>query len=137
MTKSNFISKAICAFFALLFMCSAVTMAPATAKADELPEIMPCYTTIDSYSRSIVISGVTAYCNARLSAQTSTSLKIEMQLQKKSGSTYSTVKTWTKTGTGTSLYDSQTKTINVLSDYRLRVAFTAGKENIVVFSYAQ
>lgn len=136
MTKTGFKSKVVCAFLALLFMCSAVTMAPATAKAEELPEIMPCYTTIDTYSRSIVISGITAHCSAMLTAETSTSLKIVMQLQKKSGSTYSTVKTWTKTGTGTSLSNSQSKTINLLNDYRLRVAFTAGEETVVVFSYA-
>ena len=136
MTKTGFKSKVVCAFLALLFMCSTVTMAPATAKAEELPEIMPCYTTIDTYSRSIVISGITAHCSAMLTAETSTSLKIVMQLQKKSGSTYSTVKTWTKTGTGTSISDSQSKTISLLYDYRLRVAFTAGKETVVVFSYA-
>lgn len=135
MTKTNFKSKVVCAFLALLFMCSAVTMSPATAKAEEMPEIMPCFSTISSYSKSIVISGVKAYCTAVLSSQKSTSLKIVMQLQKESGSTYSTVATWTKSGSGISLSNSQSKTINVLNDYRLRIEFTAGSEKIIVFAY--
>jgi len=89
------------------------------------------YSVISSDTYKIRISGITATCSASLSASYSTSLTIKMELQKKKSGTYSTIKTWTTSRTGTSVGIEETRTINPLSTYRLKVTFTAGSETIV------
>ena len=76
---------------------------------------------------SIPTSG-DAICYAKLTCQTSKSLKIEMSLQKKNGSTWTTIKTWTKNDTsGITLSLSETKSLSSGS-YRLKTKFTCGNE---------
>lgn len=92
------------------------------------------YKVISSHSSGVHISGVTAYCVADLCAMYSTNLSITMELQKLSSGSYSTIKTWTDSRTGTSLGLEGTRLINVLSTYRLKTTFTAGNETVVVYS---
>lgn len=61
--------------------------------------------------------------------------KIKMELQKEKSKTYETVETWTNSKTGTVLAMSESRNINVLCKYRLKVTFTAGKETEVVYKY--
>ena len=98
-------------------------------------EIIYRFDVIGSTSTSLTISGITAQCSATLGAKYSTTLKIKMELQKKSSGTYSTVKTWTKTDSGTLTAISGSKVINPLSTYRLKVTFTAGSETHVTYKY--
>lgn len=98
-------------------------------------EIQPRMTYINSANPSFTIKGVKAYAAAAMTAKKSTSLKIEMQLQKKSGDSYSPDTTWTATGSGTSLSISKDKTINPLSSWRLMVRFEAGNETMTKFLY--
>ncbi len=89
-----------------------------------------------SSTSSIEISGISAECKAFMQSKQSLSLTITMELQKESGGTYSTVKTWTATGTGLTLSSSESRLINVLSTYRLKTTFTAGSESVVQYRYA-
>ena len=59
----------------------------------------------------------------------------EMELQKEKSKSYETVETWTSSKTGTLLAMSESRNINVLCNYRLKVTFTAGKETEVVYKY--
>lgn len=98
-------------------------------------EITPRYTTISYTTVYFEINGIKANCSASVAADKSTSLKIKMEIQKKSSGTYSTVETWTTSKTGTSLFLSESRLINVLYDYRLKVTFTAGTETATVYKY--
>lgn len=136
MVTTNNKLKRLSFLLALLCICSCCAISqPVTAKAATPDEIMPLYTTINSARASIVISGIKATCSATLTSQRTTSLKIKMELQKKKSGVYSTVETWTKSKTDTSISDSHTRNINILYDYRLKATFTAGSETIVIYAY--
>lgn len=89
------------------------------------------YSVISMNTGALRISGITAKCNASLTASYSTTVSIKMELQKKKSGAYETVKTWSDSRTGTTISLSGSRTINVLSTYRLKVTFTAGNETIV------
>ena len=127
--------KIISVIMALLMALSAGTVVYAETDDSSDTEIVYRYSTIGSTGILLEISGLTATCGATLSAQYSTSLKIKMELQKKSGDTYSTVKTWTKSATGTGTTLSGSKIINPLSTYRLKVTYTAGSEKVTRYKY--
>lgn len=93
------------------------------------------YQVIATHTSGINIIGLSAECNASMGAQYSTSLSITMELQKLSSGSYSTIKTWTKSKTGTSIELEGSKVVNILNSYRLKTTFTAGNETVVVFSY--
>ncbi len=93
------------------------------------------FTTISSVSGSIVKSGITVTCRAKLKAKYSTSLKIVMVLQKDTSSGWTNVKTWTTTGTGTNLDIEESRAINILYTYRLKVTYTADSENYTTYYY--
>jgi hypothetical protein len=119
--------------FVSLFSTSAIAKAETETNDDN--EILLRYSTIAITSTSFSISGVKATCTASLKPQYSTNLKIVMELQKKKSSGYETVETWTSSTTGISLSTSKSRTINVLSTYRLKVTYTAGSETTVVYKY--
>lgn len=129
MTEVKTGKKLLCLLLSLVcvFSCFAST-STVMAQDDTDPEITPYFTTIGVLSYNFDISGVTAKCTASMSAKTSTNLKIVIELQKLSSGSYSTVGSWTATRTGTSLGLEKSKVINVFSDYRMRVTFTAGSE---------
>ncbi len=93
------------------------------------------FTTISSANAQISKSGLTVTCNATLKAKYSTSLKITMVLQKNSSGSWSDVKTWTKTGSGTSLSAEESRVINILYTYRLKVTFKADSETYTTYAY--
>ena len=102
--------------------------------ADEV--IAMRYNTISSTSSSITISGVTATCTGRVYAQYSTYLRVQLELQKYSSGSYSTIQTWAAVKqSGISLGKEGSKTINPASSYRLKATFTAGGETAVVYRY--
>lgn len=95
----------------------------------------PYYVNILSTTADLTISGIKATCTASLKSKSSMKLSIKMELQKEKSSGYETVETWTASKTGTSLSMSESRLINALSDYRLKVTFTAGSETQVVYRY--
>lgn len=133
MIKKRF-SKLLCIVLAVFTVFSSAI--PASATVIEENVAVPYYTTIGTTSYAVSISGITASCRASITSKTSTTLKIVMELQKKGSSGYSTVKTWSDSRTGTTLAVSGSKTINILSTYRLKVTFTAGSETKVYYDYA-
>lgn len=118
-----------------VFSCFAST-ATVMAQDDTDPEITPYFTTIGTLSYNFDISGITATCDAALTSKTSTNLKIVIELQKLSSGSYSTVDSWTATRKGTALGLEKSKVINVFSDYRMKVTFTAGSEVQTRIMYA-
>lgn len=105
------------------------------ASANVGPEIVPYYTNITSCSVSLNVSGIKAECKATVRAKSSMNLKIKMELQKEKSSGYETVKTWTSSNTGILLTMSESRNINILCNYRLKVTFTAGSETQVMYRY--
>ena len=126
-------------FFALLMLASVLTVG-FNAYAEDLDtpvdeEIIEEYQVISNNSYGIYISGLKATCSGRVTAQYSTTLKIKLELQKKSGGTYSTIQTWSDSRTGYTLALDGSKIINPLSSYRLKATFTAGNETVVRYDY--
>ena len=97
------------------------------------------YTIISSIDASYSQSNTTGTCYASMRAAGASSVSITMTLQKKSGGTYSNVKTWTASANGTSTSIRKTKAISSGSTYRLKVKFTAKKggstESDTVYRY--
>lgn len=111
-------------------------MTSAKVSNDIENEIMPCWTTIDSYIVGLDISGLTASFNASLNSSYYTYLKVVVQLQKETSTGYETVETWTTSrASDVTITCTGSKLINPLNDYRIRVTFTADEESIVVFRY--
>lgn len=127
-------AKPIYILISVMMMLSILSPCLSVAAAQE-DEIQPMAAVIDSYSLGISISGITAKCNAHLVSSYSTSLKIKMEIQKKKSSGYETVETWTSTKTGVAMTMSESRAINLLSDYRLKVTFTAGGETKIDYAY--
>lgn len=118
----------------MLLSCS-LSIGAAVIDNDMDNSIELMYTTIETNSTSLTISGIKAKCAASLRSKKSTTLKIKMELQKKKSSGYETVETWTGSKTGTYLSMSESRNINILCDYRLKVTFTAGTESTTVYKY--
>ncbi|MGN1316453.1 MAG: hypothetical protein ACI4VW_05245 [Acutalibacteraceae bacterium] len=129
----KFLKKVLSIALAALtvFGCSVVTYAQTTS----YETVSPYYVNITSVSAELSISGIKANCTAALKAKSSMNLSIKMELQKEKSSGYETVETWTASKTGTSLSMSESRLINALSDYRLKVTFTAGSETQVLYRY--
>ena len=98
-------------------------------------KIIVRYQVISNLNAGIHINGITAICEAGMSAKYSTNLSITMELQKLSSGSYSTIKTWSDSRTGTSLGIEGTRLINLLNTYRLKTTFTAGNETVITYSY--
>lgn len=97
--------------------------------------LQPMYTTIETNSVYISISGIKATCNATLTSQVPTSLNIKMELQKEKSNGYETIETWTKSKNGASMSFTETRNINIFSKYRLKATLTAGSETVVIYDY--
>ncbi len=124
--------RLISLILALLFITSAGAVLRQNAVCTDTE---PKYSIIDSAKAYLSISSLTATCSSDLKTTVSASLSITMELQKLSSGTYSTVKTWSSSRTGTSLSMDESKLINVFSTYRLKVTFTAGSESVTRYAY--
>lgn len=130
------ISSLLLALLMLASVCSIGFSAFATDTDTPIDgEIPEEYAVIATAAYSISISGLKAICMGSLTAKTSSSLTVKLELQKKSSGTYSTVKTWTSSKTGTSVSLEGSKVINPLSSYRLKATFTAGSETVTYYDY--
>lgn len=97
--------------------------------------VTPRFTTISSVATSFTISGLNSTSSVLLTAKTTTSLYIKVELQKEKSTGYETIETWTKSGTGKTLGLEETRLINIFSDYRIKVTCTAGSETHVTYDY--
>ena len=95
----------------------------------------PRYNNITACSCELYISGINSTSEARLQTGNSMMIAIKMELQKLKDGSYTTVKTWTDSRTGTVLTMSENRLINIFATYRLKVTFTAGSETVVSYAY--
>ena len=133
MVKTIKKSASVLLILTMLFSSFAIMSSAAVVEDDY--DVMPCFTTISSVATSFTISGLNSTSTVVLSAKTSTSLYIKIELQKEKSSGYETIETWTKSGTGKSMSLEETRLINVFSEYRIKVTCTAGGETHVKYDY--
>lgn len=132
---TNFAKKSISLLLILAMLFSIFAINSSAATVDEDYGVMPCFTTISSVATSFTISGINSTSTVVLNAQYSTSLYIKIEFQKEKSTGYETLETWTKSGTGVSLILEETRLINILCDYRIKVTCTAGGETHVKYDY--
>lgn len=136
MTKqNNKLNKFVLILLSFLMVFGNVAVANAADNHDN--EVAPLYVNISNHSEQIEISGIKAKCTATLKSKKSVSLKIKMELQKEKSNSYETVETWTGSKTGKLLSVSESRNINLLSKYRLKITYTADKETVVVYKYSK
>lgn len=134
MVKTNTLFKKLFAVvLPCLLMFSSVFTANAAVKPDDT--VSPCYVNIVKRDGTLTVSGIKAKCTALVQTSKSMNLSIKMELQKEKSSGYEIVETWTGSKTGTYLSMSESRNINVLSNYRLKITFNAGGETQVVYRY--
>lgn len=136
MTKQKIMLKKL-SLLILVFLMVLSNAFVVNANVNNDNEIRPFYVNILRRDVSLNISGIKAECTASLRANKSMTLKIKMELQKSKSNGYETVETWTSSKTGTYLTMSESRNINIFSDYRLKVTFTAGSETEIVYKYWQ
>lgn len=126
-------------FAVILFFCSNIIPVSAYDISAEdaiiTTEITPRFTTISSTTTSFNISGLNARIEVTLVSQYSTSLSIKVDLEKSVSGGYKVVDTWTKTGSGTIIELEQSKLINPLNNYRIKITCTAGSETTTLYRY--
>ncbi len=132
---SKFVEKSVSVLLALVLLFSVLAINTSAAEVDEDYGVMPCWTTISRITTSFSISRINSTSTVILYSQVSTSLKITINLQKVKSGTYQTIETWTKSGTGVRLVLEETRLINVLSDYRIKVTCKAGSETNTTYAY--
>ena len=134
MTKQNIrIRQIVLMLISLLMIFSSTFVSNAAVNNDNT--ISPYYVNISNRSAKLSISGIKADCTASVQSNKSVNLKIKMELQKEKSSGYETVETWTSSKTGVFLAMSESRNINILCNYRLKVTFTAGSETDIVNKY--
>ena len=133
--KYNNLKAVICLLLCAVFCMQIISIAFAGGSDDTAPEQIR-YVNIDDCSCRCYISGLTLYANATLKAKSSMNLNITCELQKLKSGEYETIKTWTASNTSTILTWSDSRLINLLATYRIKVTFTAGSESTTLYAYA-
>lgn len=96
-----------------------------------LAKVSPMFVNIRSTSAELTISGNTANCYGGVQAYSAgSSCTISMKLQKKNGSSWTTLKTWSDDGNGSAAM-SETYTISS-GTYRVKVSGTVAGESYSV-----
>lgn len=90
---------------------------------------------ISTNTCSLKISGINSTSIAKMTVAKSMALSIKMELQKVKSGTYTTIETWSSSKTGVTISMEETRLINMLATYRLKVTFTAGSETIIRYAY--
>ncbi len=132
---SNTIKKSLSIVLILTMFFSVFAITSSANTVEEENTIMPRWSVINSVATSFTISGLNSTSSVSLLSQYSTSLYIKIELQKEKSTGYETIETWTKSGTGTMLALEETRLINILADYRIKVTCTAGGETHVTYDY--
>ncbi len=131
----KFVKKSVSVLLILTLLFSVLAINSSAAEVEEDYGVMPCWTTIQSIKATLTISGINSTSHVVLYSQVSTSLKITVNLQKLKSGSYETLETWTETGTGKYLELNESRLINILSDYRIKVTCKAGTETNVSYAY--
>ena len=131
---SNIVKKSV-SIALILTMIFSIFAISTFATNEEENTVMPRWSVINSISTSFTISGITSTSSVSIISQYSTSLYIKIELQKEKSTGYETIETWTKSGTGRSLLLEETRLINILADYRIKVTCKADGETHVTYDY--
>ncbi len=132
---SNIVKKSLSIVLILTMLFSVFAINSSAETIEEENTIMPRWSVLQTVATSFTISGLVATSSVVLSAKSSTSLYIKIELQKEKSTGYETIETWTKSGTGTYLMLEEERLINILADYRIKVTCTAGGETHVKYDY--
>ena len=121
----------------VLVMCITMLVLGNTVYAEAATDttiVQPYYTYILAVTNELEISGSKALIDAKVTSQKKSDLSIEIKLQKKSGTTWTTIKTWSANKDGAfSLTISKEQTISN-GTYRLYSTFCAGNETKIDIS---
>jgi hypothetical protein len=131
----NIMKKSVSLILVLTMIFSIFAINTFANNEEEENTIMPRWSVINSVSTVFTISGINSTSSVILSAKYSTSLYIKIELQKEQSTGYETIETWTKSGTGTMLGLEETRLINILADYRIKVTCKADNETHVTYDY--
>lgn len=120
----------------LLMVC--IALLPVSAAMSDI--VQPQATYIRSADASIDVGMLSTTVTGQVSGTSVvTSVKIKLELQKKSGNTYSTIKTWEETFNARSATKTESKLTSPLSTYRLKATFTVytstSSETKVMYAY--
>ncbi|MGN0523299.1 MAG: hypothetical protein ACI4IG_03395 [Eubacterium sp.] len=128
-------NKIGCFILAMVMMLSSYSLTAFANETDYSADegITPYYSVMNTNATGFKISGTQATCTASMTAPTGTSLKIKMELQRKSGSSYTTQYTWSTSKVSSALAISKTQTINPIATWRLKCTFTANSEVVVTY----
>ncbi len=104
------------------------------------PTVSPMYTLISIASSGLNISAGVATCDASITGQVGVdSVSLTGSLQRYNGSSWVTLKTWTKSATGRTCSMTTTYSVSSGYNYRYRVSCTAydggSSETVIVTSY--
>ena len=126
--------------FLLTFLFAMVTVVMNTndvyaySETSNEEDIMPMYVTIQNTSTSLTSTDSGVCCKASKITKAKTDIKITMRLQKQSGTSWSTVKIWTSSGSSvTSLILTKNYTVTS-GTYRVKATMEAGSESQTVIS---
>lgn len=117
-------------FLALILFLTSAMFCAVTAKAETL-QISPYYINATAVDTNLSISGTTANVYVALDGNNNTkSISVTYSLQQKSGSSWSTVKSWNGNKTGVSLSVQQTySSLTKGAQYRVYATFSVnGKD---------
>lgn len=126
----------LCAFCMLVGAgTNAMAVTEVSANQVSAIEIQPRYTYADHVDAFLSISGKTAYVDAEAQGKSNVSkIKLTVTLQKKSGSSWSTVKTWTDTDSSDYVYVSEERSVSS-GTYRVKAtAVFNGSETVTTYS---
>ena len=114
--------RIIVLFLSLVFLINIASLFSSAITADQ---DQPKATYIRSVDAIINVGALSTRVEGTIRADSSiTSIKITLELQKKSGATYSTIKIWEETFSGHSASKVESKLTSPLSNYRLKATFT-------------
>ena len=103
-----------------------VPVQAAQAAGGEL--VQPRYVNTAAIAADLVISGSTAHCLADVTAKRTCHINVKMRLQRKDGSSWSTVCSWVGAADGVTKTLSQTFSLSTRGSYRVNAEFNVGGE---------
>lgn len=132
-------TRIACFFVAIIMICATLFSAIPTYANDSdntaQDELIETISNAKAIIPTLTVSGITATCTVRVKSPKSQLAKVTMEMQKKKSSGYKTVETWSSSKTGTSLYFSKKRNINILCTYRLKATITVGGETHILYAY--
>ena len=105
---------------------TAIPVQAAQAASGEL--VQPRYVNTSSINADLVISGSTAHCYANATAKRSCHINVKMRLQRKDGSSWSTVCSWVGAADGVTKTLDKTFSLSTRGSYRVNAEFNVGGE---------